>query len=46
MDKDRVKEPEQLDLFSLLLPLPYRVSIILVFGMERSLHEAAHPILS
>jgi hypothetical protein len=33
MDLDPVEEP-QLDAFSLALPLPYRVAIIVVFGMH------------
>jgi hypothetical protein len=35
MDLDPVEEP-QLDAFSLALPLPYRVGIIVVCGMHMS----------
>ena len=34
MDGDPAVEPE-VDLFSLVLPLPYRIAIILVFGVCR-----------
>ena len=36
MDEDPAVEPE-LDAFSLILPLPYRVAIILVTGVMASL---------
>ena len=38
MDGDPGVEPE-LDGFSLILPLPYRVAIILVAGKRRGCHD-------
>ena len=34
MDADPAVEPE-LDTFSLILPLPYRIAVIVVLGMSR-----------
>ena len=36
MDADPAVEPE-LDTFSLILPLPYRIAVIVVLGMSRSM---------
>lgn len=46
MDGDPAVEPE-LDTFSLILPLPYRVAVILVLGMATyiSVNDPANPFL-